>query len=784
MKLHLKNFCCWENKEFIFPTEGNILISAPSGKGKTSIIRAIIFAIFGDGQKIIHHGKRSCSVELWFRDLHIFRSKGPCRLIVNDAFEDKAGQHIIGQYFNDQMFHLEQGNGNSFAMLSANDKLAYLEKIIFNNIDIVDIKTKTKKIIKERENMLLVKKTELATTEEMLTTLNVCDEVKLPLGIVYSFDLVERKQIEYNEMYELYKKYKHSKSIHDNYTTRIIQLDNSIDTETTLLYQDTTELEECEKHLDALSDIKESLNENEKLLHYILQTEKYTRLKQEYIEQRDIYDKTIKSEKNELDTKIEDLKSIISTIPFKSLKDCRFEITVLNTQISNWNEWNRIHDESNNIVIHNTLDYFSNLIYETTQLLQTSKNTLREMESLYNCPKCETLLKLNDNILMEETEFIAPTSEHNIPMLEERIRKLELERQEIITLTDRKKQLLKKMDLLKGTFPKDIDIVETKLKEYDIYYEKFITHQGLLNDYSSQLNVVVGKYDKIKTHLSQLGKKYKKIKSMLQTPEPYVVIPDKDILQKTIYELQQKTGIYDHYISTKTKLVSRIASRHTTLKRLRCDRETIVKQLPVLEQSVNEGDIEAYRTELELLKNYKNYHASISMYQRYDQKRLSLEMDISEYEHLLSTSMRFREKIVEAETIALTNLVYTINTNIQLYLDDFFEKDPLHASISCFKLVKNNKKPQINIVIQHKGNQVELQSLSGGERDRVILAFALTLSDLSNSPLLLLDECVSSLDQENADTVFSSIKTQCNNKLVIVVAHQIVTGMFDEIIRL
>jgi ABC-type transport system involved in cytochrome bd biosynthesis fused ATPase/permease subunit len=86
--------------------------------------------------------------------------------------------------------------------------------------------------------------------------------------------------------------------------------------------------------------------------------------------------------------------------------------------------------------------------------------------------------------------------------------------------------------------------------------------------------------------------------------------------------------------------------------------------------------------------------------------------------------------------------------------------------------------------IQYKGHSVDVSNLSGGERDRVILAFTMTIADMGMTPVLLLDECVSSLDQENANNVFECIKTQCKDKLVILVAHQIVTGMFDQIITL
>ncbi len=60
IELKLKNFKCFENKHFIFKDE-MVLISAPSGSGKTSILSAIKFALWDlenfDKRRIMH-GKK------------------------------------------------------------------------------------------------------------------------------------------------------------------------------------------------------------------------------------------------------------------------------------------------------------------------------------------------------------------------------------------------------------------------------------------------------------------------------------------------------------------------------------------------------------------------------------------------------------------------------------------------------------------------------------------------------------------------------------------------------
>ena len=93
-------------------------------------------------------------------------------------------------------------------------------------------------------------------------------------------------------------------------------------------------------------------------------------------------------------------------------------------------------------------------------------------------------------------------------------------------------------------------------------------------------------------------------------------------------------------------------------------------------------------------------------------------------------------------------------------------------------------KPQINIKIEYKGMECDTNSLSGGEMSRVILAFTLALGEMFNVPLIMLDETTSSLDQSLTSNVFSAIRENCKNKLVLIVAHQVVEGIFDKVIKL
>ena len=53
-----------------------------------------------------------------------------------------------------------------------------------------------------------------------------------------------------------------------------------------------------------------------------------------------------------------------------------------------------------------------------------------------------------------------------------------------------------------------------------------------------------------------------------------------------------------------------------------------------------------------------------------------------------------------------------------------------------------------------------------------------------NTPIMLLDECTSSLDQELTNQVMEGIRDNFNGKLVLIIAHQVIKGSYDKVIEI
>ena len=158
MKITLENFLCHENMSLNLGEKGLSLVSGKSGTGKTSILKAIFFALFGEGTKLQTYGKKSTKVTLEFDDLKIVRTKRPNRLVLNDKYEDATAQEIINKKFGKTFKtsgYVQQNNLSSFILMSPTDKLAFLEKFAFENINLREIKAKCKAKILSSNNALI-----------------------------------------------------------------------------------------------------------------------------------------------------------------------------------------------------------------------------------------------------------------------------------------------------------------------------------------------------------------------------------------------------------------------------------------------------------------------------------------------------------------------------------------------------------------------------------------------------------------------------------------------------
>jgi DNA repair exonuclease SbcCD ATPase subunit len=183
-----------------------------------------------------------------------------------------------------------------------------------------------------------------------------------------------------------------------------------------------------------------------------------------------------------------------------------------------------------------------------------------------------------------------------------------------------------------------------------------------------------------------------------------------------------------------------------------------------------------YEMYLEYLKNCKDWNKRLNNFNSIYEK--------SKFRY--SALLKIKEKSYEAEMLALENTITNINIHAKHYLDMMFEDNPIIVQLeNCKKDSKNNIKLKMNLSILYKGSVYDsIDQLSGGESDRISLAFILAINEMMNSPILMLDECLASLDGETNTDIFELLRDIANNKLILVVSHEATRGIFDNIITI
>jgi ABC-type dipeptide/oligopeptide/nickel transport system ATPase subunit len=330
------------------------------------------------------------------------------------------------------------------------------------------------------------------------------------------------------------------------------------------------------------------------------------------------------------------------------------------------------------------------------------------------------------------------------------------------------------------------------LREYQIEQRSLEKKKKSIEDLISN-SVFSSSYNSFKNNVLLLEKQLKKLKNNCNEE---IIIESEDDLRNKIQLQTDTISLYKRLRLNESELLKERLKHENVIIQCQSDHET--KYSEIRNEKNVQNEIAGLKVEIENLENKKEEHAKnirlidewkrvqsdIQTYNEWKSKIVTLEeeCEISRQKHAASTILK--EKILEAESIALLNIIDTINTHVQLYLDVFFPEDPITVCLQTFKETKKNTKPSINLAIEYKGMECDLNMLSGGELSRVILAYTLALGEIFNTPLLMLDESTASLDQHMTSCVFNGIKEHFNRKLVVIIAHQIVEGSFDRVINL
>jgi len=812
MKLHLINFLCYTDSEFNFGAEGLTLVSGPSGCGKTSILRGIFFVLFGDGNKVQTYGKTSCTVKLEFEDLKITRTKRPNHLVVNDVYEDDVAQEILNKRFGNTFKtsgYIQQNNLASFMLMTPHDKLNFLEKFAFEDINIEKIKAKCKHQITELHDKLIGTVAQLDMSNKILVELEEPTKVSFPIKCKISNRevVIKNQQIKLKNTSVLYNKTSKIKA-------RLIQEleDNKlllakIQTKQEHIISWTTKLEDLQQQQKLIKYIgDEELLDMEQILTNLINKRELLQYEKQYDQNMHKLEEMYNEELQILHKEIETIDQNIwqeytqeeLTTTIKDIKDCLTDIASVERLKQELKE-HQIEKLSIDQKQENLVSY-TNQIENKQELI----SKLRLQQETYHCPVCESSLQLINEELIATSIFGDSMTNCELQTLLDELKSLKLARIKLQKLLQTeeynwrtKVQLEDKINKITSQYE---ELPTSKSLRDDLHYlQKYELSQLHLEQSKKELTkrsdneTLSSSYRRFKRDTEDIAEK---ISTLLAHGKFIVKKYQEEEVRKTIFEQQSNKIKLEELLQTKNTLEQEKTEWENIILELReiyCDKYIKIKDQTDLEQGLQEQeqlliklalDKEEYDHNILNISKWEKYQEEYKKYTEWKTKINILIKQEKEERNKYAAALILKNKILEAESIAITNIIETINNYARNYLDCFFVDNPISVQLQPFKESKKVVKPSINILIEYKSMECDLSMLSGGELSRITLAYTLALSEIFNTPVLLLDECTSSLDQDLTNIVFDGIRNNFNGKLVLIIAHQVISGTFDNIISL
>ena len=819
MRIRLKNFRCYEDNTFDLGDNGITLISAPSGYGKSTILNGIYFALFGVGNKVTTFGKTSCLVELEFEDIKITRTKRPNRLVVTreqSEYEDDVAQEIINSKFGenfDVTGYICQNAMNSFIMMNPLEKLSFLERFAFKDIDLNDIKLRCKSNITKTHDELIANESQLQMAKNVLAELKKPDEIKFPIKCKKSqIELaIKNENVKFKNCNTLINRAQNNIDKKEKELTSIQLLKSIISTRSELIDSLNNKIIQIDSQLEDINlenTDETKLQKHKIMLSNLLLQKEMTDLEIRFKEDSKKLDNMRIQEEAEYQVQLENIiNELWQEFNPEELSD------TLDSLSATLNDIDKIENIKKELLKYTTIesdkiDGFELALQQMQKDLDLKNrliSRLKLQKTLYSCPSCHSKVRLvNNSLCLEKDTDINGDIDTDMNTISNEINVITSNISNLTRTIENQKYKLKLKTELELSLSEIINSYEeipdktninndiNYLKEYQLNQRNLEKRKKAIED-SIRNSSFSSSYNSFKNNVFNLEKQLNKLKTKYQdTPIPFTENDLREMIQLesetiTLFKRLNSNKAELCFEKQKNKnILLQAENEHKTKYQQLRDEIEVKNEIRELKNEIQsiENKREEHSQNLRLIDDWKRAQNDIETYNQWKDKIISLESDCDVSRQKHSAAMILKEKILEAESIALLNIIDTINTHVQLYLEAFFPDDPITISLQTFKETKKSTKPTINLLIEYKGMECDLNMLSGGELSRVILAYTLALGEIFNTPLLMLDESTASLDQTMTSCVFNGIREHFNGKLVIIIAHQIVEGGFDTVIKL
>lgn len=838
MKIVLKNFRCHKNATFEIPDQGLIALSGPSSAGKSTILTAITYAFYGKipGKNKKPHRSKSAKVQVEYQGMTITRISKPKSISVavveNEGdeaveYEGDAAESVIVNTLsmNYEEFlagaYIVQRSNASVLSMTPTEQISFVE-ILAETQRVSEFKELVKEKIKEIKNLKLKNQGEIESLQVQLDEKysEASEEIpETPKEILDGFDpekarekikkleaslkaiqntlgklsaslvearesekekiLVEKKistvETEIKQLYGILAKIKGSPT-----KESINKMENTVkDTEAQIkiyesgvaAFKEKRKLEEAVQDFIVSSEATLSLKEPCPTLEEILELETASTEAETIKKDYEVKLTNFNFEKERKETARGDLRLIFKEIKqilptAKDVKSPGKMLEILKKLVKNQRHKNHVnvscplcqgnlfYDPTTSELLENTVED----VEKDGDTIEDANITLEVLEGFAE--------KINVSSKILNTPYSAPDPglRPEDPMISYKtLLKTKRSREDYLAL---QKQIESAKDG-EGLPPLLTRMKARVEKALSDFYDSESAYPG--ERFRNDNPGTDWDMESLEACIVDTSKNLDDAKTKLsKAREIFSIRAEHSSVIKT------KEGTLSNLCTKLKKLGESSKSRDLEAE--------ISKKTQLLMTTQN--SISSLRDVLDSIADYETYQAYLASVEELTNRisaanETSLELD-SRMEGFLGLSEAGRE----SEIVSLEKTVNSINEHAKIYLEQMFEQVPL-VRLECVKNVKSTKsdKLQMNTSIHHKGEKYEsIEELSGGERQRCDIAFLLAVSDIVGSRILLLDECLNNLNEEINTETLTMIKEMCADKLIIVVSHEAVKGIFDFIV--
>ena len=665
--------------------------------------------------------------------------------------------------------------------------MEFLEKLLLQNYDIEKLKDNLRVEISKSKNNYSTEESKINTLDSILQTIEIIDQKEL---------IVEKIKVSKVNCEKIIEKIRSNQDISEkNIKVLKTKLKKLEEEQTVSLVKN-----ERTKNLKfLLQDMKKNTLylEISKIEYFKREMEDLEEDKKYYIKAKDFL--LYKQKREELILKLEDLqeKNILEINNIQK-EMAEVEKNSLSKEFSK----KRIYELENCLTLINSIYSLENHmendidfeyeIRKETDILEKKKESflnlqkkLGDYEKCYMCPSCQSTLKINENklVLSSFLENIDPIIiKQEIDSLKADIKKSEsslslIKKQQMIYQQNEQKynNFFDQLDTLRGDVECDKESIKKELEYVSNYMElsdkiKILKDDKLIKSIQLDISDLTSKIDKIDIS----GNLYNKI----NTEEDYLYCIQKI---STLKEKIQQLKSIDMKVNEIEYELTSIGGNKDEGKNYT---EILFTEREKLESYISKND--CYKSYIEKLNNWCKENKEIERIQNIKKSIEEATKNKQYFSDRLRCLVKIRDHVKNAEQKCISEFIDSLNQHASMYIEEFFPDEDIKIELKTTQETKSTGKEKIalNFDLSYRQINGDLSYLSGGERDRVNLAFTLAFSEIINNRVLLLDECISSLDAETTNIVLESLKEKYKGKLVILVSHQANQGFFDRVIEL